>query len=606
MNNLKVIFLCLCTFWSYTASGQEAPTFTWWNPIKNAFPVVEGQAWSKEVKEPYSRFPARAEKTVRKEVWDLSQNSAGLMVRFKTNADKITIRYAVTGGLAMNHMPATGASGIDLYAIDADGKWLWCAGKYSFKDTIQYQFTNLEPSDKYHKKGREYRLYLPLYNSVKWLEVGVPSKVEFTPLPVRLDKPIAVYGTSVAQGACASRPGMAWTAILERKMDRPLINIGISSHGRLDKEVVDLMTEIDAAVFVFDNLPNVASRSGLKPEEVHNRIMYAVKATRQKWPRTPIILTEHFGYADALINPVVRQEYIEINNVQRQAFTQLKSEGYQNLYLLTKEEINQDINSMVDGKHPTDLGMMRYAEAYENLLRLVLNEPIGPYTSTKPCTQYRNASLYDWETRHREIVTAVKTNSPKAIFLGNSITHFWGGSVGGGNAQGSASWNAVLKPTGVYNLGYGWDRIENVLWRVYHGELDGYTAQQAILLIGTNNLALNSNAEIVAGLTLLVQAIKIRQPGISILLMGILPRRNEEKRIAELNSEIVRAAGLLNVNFTDAGNAFVHADGKIKEALFSDGLHPNAVGYELLANYIKPHLLKSTSKTNKKSKVGKS
>ena len=72
-------------------------------------------------------------------------------------------------------MPATGVSGVDLYAGNSDGDWLWCAGKYTFGDTIQYRFANLEPNDTYHQKGREYRLFLPLYNSVQWLEIGVPK-----------------------------------------------------------------------------------------------------------------------------------------------------------------------------------------------------------------------------------------------------------------------------------------------------------------------------------------------------------------------------------------------------------------------------------------------
>ena len=95
-------------------------------------------------------------------------------------------------------------------------------------------FLNLNANDGYHDRGREYRLYLPLYNQVTWMEVGVAKDVYFEPLPVRKEKPIVVYGTSIAQGACASRPGMAWTSILGRKMDRPLINLGFSGFGTFD------------------------------------------------------------------------------------------------------------------------------------------------------------------------------------------------------------------------------------------------------------------------------------------------------------------------------------------------------------------------------------
>jgi hypothetical protein len=150
----------------------------------------------------------------------------------------------------MPHMPATGVSGVDMYAKNSVGDWLWLRGRYSFGDTIQYNFFEINPKDTYHENGREYHLYLPLYNSIKWLEIGYEDGTHFEPLPIRPEKPIVVYGTSIAHGACASRPGMAWASILERKMDRPLINLGFSGNGRLENEALDFISEIDAVLYV--------------------------------------------------------------------------------------------------------------------------------------------------------------------------------------------------------------------------------------------------------------------------------------------------------------------------------------------------------------------
>jgi lysophospholipase L1-like esterase len=378
---MKKLLLFACLFVSLNCVAVFAQTpaeFVWWNPANAEFPVIEGQAWrGKDIQNPYDRLPAEAEKSVRKAVWDLSRNSAGLMIRFRASTDKVTVRYVVTGKQGMPHMPATGVSGVDLYAGTSDGDWLWCNGKYAFGDTIQYQFANMEPNDSYHQKGREYRLYLPLYNTVKWLEIGVPQGVTLTPLPVRVDKPIVVYGTSIAQGGCASRAGMAWTSILGRKMDRPLINLAFSGNGRLEKEVVNYLTQIDAKVFVLDCLPNMISVSTLKPEEVYNRILESVKTLRQKRPATPILLVEHAGYTDGGISPLRRNYYTEVNDLMRKAFTQLKGEGIDQLYLLPKSQINLDSDAMVDGTHPSDLGMQQYAEAYERSLRVVLKVPAG-------------------------------------------------------------------------------------------------------------------------------------------------------------------------------------------------------------------------------------
>lgn len=587
----KTLLIALICFINLVAFGQTSTEYVWWNPVKSDVPVIEGQAWTgKNVQNPYDRLPAKVEKTVRPPVWNLAHNAAGLLIRFRASTDRITVRYAVTGKQALPHMPATGVSGVDLYGVNSDGDWLWCAGKYTFGDTIQYQFTNLEPNDAQHQKGREYRLYLPLYNSVKWLEIGVPNGVTLTPLPVRVDKPIVVYGTSIAQGACASRPGMAWPAILGRKMDRPVINLGFSGNGRLEKEVVNLLPEIDAKLYVLDCLPNLIATVGISANTIKSRIIESVKTLRRQRPTVPILLVEHAGYTDGDINPTRKQLYSDVNVLMGQAFAQLKSEGVQNVYILTKSSINLNNDAMVDGTHPTDLGMQQYADAYERSIRTILNEPIGETSTMKPRSQYRDARVYDWETRHRDIMARVKNKPPRIPFIGNSITHFWGGESTGATVRGSDSWNAVLEPLGVLNLGYGWDRIENVLWRVYHGELDGYSAAQIVLMIGTNNLQLNTDAEITDGLSFLARAIKARQPNADVLLIGVLPRRDGEPRIAALNQRIAQMAGELNATFIQPGTVLLKPDGKIDEAFFGDGLHPNAEGYRQLITKIQPYL----------------
>lgn len=578
-------------FFVFLTTHSFAQTTRWWNPQSSAFTVVEGQAWPKELQSPYDRLPARAEKSVREQVWGLSNQSAGLMIRFRANSPEIRIRYTVGGKHALPHMPATGVSGVDLYAVSSDGDLRWCAGKYAFGDTITYDFKNLAPNDNYHKKGREYRLYLPLYNSVKWLEIGTPEGTEFTPLAVRPEKPIVIYGTSIAQGACASRPGMAWTAILGRKMDRPLINLGFSGNGRLEPEVVDLIGEIDAKVYVLDCLPNLTirpdSKLGLTKEEIKNRVLKTVTALRQKRPEVPIVLAEHAGYTDEAINPQSRHFYVEVNEVLKEAFATLKSQGIQNIYLIPKEEFGQTYESTVDGTHPTDVGMQQYADGYEKHLRTILHETSGTAPTTRPVTQMRELNNYDWEKRHSEILELNKKAAPSTVVIGNSITHFWGGLPKGPRATGEDSWTSTFGKSAV-NMGYGWDRIENVLWRIYHGELDGFSARQIFINIGTNNLGLSSDDEIVEGWKVLIEALKYRQPAAQIYMLGVYPRRQQEARVAALNQRLLQLTGQANVNFINPGKVFLNAEGKIDESLFSDGLHPNAKGYSLLGNAIKP------------------
>jgi lysophospholipase L1-like esterase len=586
-------FLLFLALWGKDSFGQSA-VLKWRNPQAETQNVIEGQAWGKEVKYLYDRLPARAEKDVRKQVWDLSRQSAGLMIRFRANTEQIKIRYTVGGVHSLPHMPATGVSGIDLYAVSSDGEALWCAGKYAFKDTISYDFQNLNANDPYHKHGREYRLYLPLYNSVKWLEIGVPEGAEFTFLPVRPEKPIVAYGTSIMQGACASRPGMAWTSILSRKMDRPLINLGFSGNGRLEKEVVDLVAEVEASVYILDCLPNLTIRTdadySMTADEVARRLKATVRTLRNKHPQTPIALAGHPGCTDGAINPQRLSYCQEANRVLSETFAELKSEGVQGIYLIPSDDFQQGIETMVDGTHPTDLGMMLYAEGYEKHLRKILHEEIGISITAKPRTQLRELNNYDWEGRHRDILAQNRTSPPKTVVIGNSITHFWGGLPKGPRAVGELSWADTFGKSKVLNAGYGWDRIENVLWRVYSGELDGFTADQVFVNIGTNNLDHNSNEEIGEGWQLLISALKKRQPTAGLYMMGIYPRRNQEVRVAKLNLQLAKICGVLNVHYINPGKVFLKHHGKIDESLFSDGLHPNEKGYTLLGAEIKTYV----------------
>lgn len=571
--------------------AQISDRIAWWNPATFGSPVIEGQAWPDEVKNLYDRLPARAEKSVRPDVWGLSHNTAGLIIRFRTNAVKISVRYMVGGKLNMFHMPTTGVSGLDLYAKNSDGAWLWSAGRYSFGDTIVCQFNNIDPKDEHHDKGREYRLYLPLYNSVHWMEIGVPDDALFSPLPIRLEKPVVVYGTSIAQGACASRPGMAWTAILGRNLDRPVINLGFSGNGRLEKELTALMAEVEAELYVLDCLPNLDNQESFPKEAVIGRIIETVRQLRKSRPHIPILLADHAGYTDGSLNPTRRMACQEVNKFQMEAFAMLKSEGVTDIYLLPSGEIDLTLDAMVDGTHPSDLGMQQYAAAYEKLIRVILKQPVGISSAANPCTQYREPEMYDWEARHEELLKMNHANPPRTVFIGNSITHYWAGEPAHPLHRGTDSWEKVLDPLGTRNFGFGWDRVENVLWRVYHDELDDYQAGRIMISMGTNNLHLNSDEEILEGMELLLNAIKTRQPQAEIILLGLYPRREQERRIAGLNLKYARLSGKLNIRYTDAGKDLLKPDGKIDESLFTDGLHPNAEGYRRIAAKLRECLL---------------
>jgi hypothetical protein len=323
--------------------------------------TVEGKGWA-ETKHFYDRWPARAEATLRAAVWSLGQDSAGLSIRFVTDATAISARWTLRRErLAMPHMPASGVSGLDLY-VKAGGKWQWLGGGRpdKFPTDEKRLVGNMKPG------RREYLLYLPLYNGVEALEIGVPQDAKVEPAPRRPDrlKPIVFYGTSIVQGGCASRPGMAYPAILGRRLGRAQINLGFSGSAWSEPEVAQLLAELDPAVYVLDPLPN------MKEEWVAPRLERFVNTLRQAHPKTPIVLVENIAYPDGDFVEPRGERYMKANAGLRELHQRLVRAGDKNLlYVSAAGLIGPDREGTVDGTHPTDLGFLRMADAIEPVLR---------------------------------------------------------------------------------------------------------------------------------------------------------------------------------------------------------------------------------------------
>ena len=364
MKKRTLILLILC-FTSFSSFGQTK----WYNPQDCKFNPLEGQHLQEEQRiNFYNRLPDIYKPLVRVPVWSLSKHTAGISINFESDSPNIIVRYATTStNYAMSHMPATGVSGVDLYAKDKDGASIWLAGKNHFADTVTYSFKGINYR---HDGGYKYRLFLPTYNGVKWLEIGVDQGKSFTFTKPRKLQPIVAYGTSITQGACASRPGMIWSSIVSRKMDMPLYNFGFSGNGRLEDELIDLIGGIEAEVYIIDCMPNLQS---MEEEKLVNLIVKQVKRLRALRPDTPIILTDHLGYPHSAAYESYKK--LEQNSIKSQkiAFDKLVEEGVTELYHLDYDSIALPTDATVEAIHPTDWGMQVYAEAYEKILRKILD-----------------------------------------------------------------------------------------------------------------------------------------------------------------------------------------------------------------------------------------
>lgn len=211
-------------------------------------------------------------------------------------------------------------------------------------------------------------------------------------------------------------------------------------------------------------------------------------------------------------------------------------------------------------------------------------------------TQNRDWKNYDWATRHRAIVERNQQVKPDILLLGDSITHFWGGEPSDARARGPVSYQKYFGAYKVTNIGYGWDRTENVLWRLRHGEVDGIRPRVVMVMIGTNNMNINTTEEIAAGVTAICEELYLRLPQSKILLIGIFPRGAKadagRDKIAAVNMELAKLHGTRNITYMDIGKVFLEADGSIAPAIMNDYLHPTEAGYERWGEAIAPTLQK--------------
>ena len=365
---MKYFLLVLISSFSVLTFSQQTETIITDSTIiyygRQHF-LIEGTAILDSLKEsPYDRLPISYKEKVREPVWDLSKASAGITVRFHSNSTSINLKWTVLNDFDMPHMAATGIKGIDLYT-KYNNKWRYVTTAGALVGLKTYQNKSI-PADNINEyeliknmtpEFREYKLFLPLYDGVTKLEVGIDSTASIEKASPSTVKPIVFYGTSITQGGCASRPGMAHTNIISRKLDVDCINYGFSGNGRMETPIVELISEIDARFYVIECLQNMDS------EQVSERVKPLVDIIRTKHPHTPIVLVENMMYTTAFLDHTEETRLIQENAALKNEYDKIIKSGNPNIfYIKDNKDFLVDNEGTVDGVHLTDLGFLRYAD----------------------------------------------------------------------------------------------------------------------------------------------------------------------------------------------------------------------------------------------------
>ena len=196
-----------------------------------------------------------------------------------------------------------------------------------------------------------------------------------------------------------------------------------------------------------------------------------------------------------------------------------------------------------------------------------------------------------WQKRFAEKQELVKKGGSEVVFIGDSITHF---------LEGSEVWKTKLAvpPYNALNLGFSGDRTEHVLWRIDHGELDGYKAKVIVLMIGTNNTGHRSRADetpvdTIVGVNEVVRRIRQKQPQAKIILHPIFPRGEkptDEMRVRNdiVNESIRQLADGQTVFLCDFNDFLTEPDGTLSKDIMPDFLHPGPKGQKMWVRAVLP------------------
>lgn len=352
-------------------ANTENVGLQWHTPKEQPF-RLSGFAWFAQ-DGVYRRLPVQPAHEIPPAVDSLANSTAGGQIAFRTDSKRLVVRVVLAGKANMYHMPSTGQCGFDLY-IGAPGEQRYCSTtRYNHKES-EYEAVLFDYPDM--SEERHITLNFPLYQGVKEVSIGLePGASLLAPLPYRSPKKVVIYGTSITQGGCAARPGMAYSNILSRRIPLEFVNLGFSGNGRGEPEMARVIAEIaDPALLVLDYEANSVS-----VELLTKTLPEFIRIYREVHPNVPILVVSKIRYAREVFDPALLQRRLEMKRVQQGNVERCRSEGDAHIHFFDGEQLLGPDNfeeCTVDGVHPTDLGFLRMADTLTPVIRELVRKEL--------------------------------------------------------------------------------------------------------------------------------------------------------------------------------------------------------------------------------------
>jgi len=311
----------------------------------------------------FFRLPQEIISRVNAGVTGLAKNTTGGCVRFCTDSKQVEVKVTLRNTGNMNHMPLSGQSGVGVYF---DGLFVSTARPANAAEK-EYSMVLNRPvvlEDSVHKV----ECFLPLYNGITNMEIGIEDEAEISEAPEQKYKAVAFYGSSITQGGCASTPGNNYTAMLARWFDFPQRNLGFSGSGKGEEIVARYISMLDLSAFVLDYDHNAPSIEHL--ENTHKKFFSII---REAQPDLPVIFVSKPDFdpspeANAKRRDVIFKTYSEAVAAGDKKVWFVDGESLFGPY----ETLNDRRACTVDGCHPNDLGFWRMADTIYPVLEEAL------------------------------------------------------------------------------------------------------------------------------------------------------------------------------------------------------------------------------------------